>query len=321
MRMEEFVQQALTETERILTEKGLDCHVEVTSVVKANDLVKSGLCIRRAGAAAGPNLYLENIYQRYQAGEPLPELIEELIDIFLESEKNACPDAENLDMSFASIKDMLRVRIVDQQANRKFLQTVVHREAPGTGLAFVPEIRMNKDGGFWSSVVTKAMADANGYDGNELLNLAISNTAKYDPPRAFYLGRALFDYEDEDTNLLDSTVPIEPDTLVLTSASGQFGAYAMLLSNVLNKISERIGPFHILPSSRHELIIVPDSLDADETHLREMVREANRTVVSAEDFLSDDIFAYSEATGFRRCSEKILKEKMKQSFVAERSFR
>lgn len=318
MNMEQFSQQALAETERILADKGLDCKVELTSVVKANDLVKSGICIRRSGASAGPNLYFDTIYPRFEAGEPLSVLIEELIDVFLESEQHAQPEAESFDMSYDKIKDLLRVRVVDQQANRKYLQTVVHLEVPGTELVYVPEIRMDKDGGFWSAVVTKAMADANGYDPDELMILAVNNTVKYDPPRLFYLSRAIFDYEDADINLLDSSNAIEPEVLVLTSESAQFGAYAMLQKNVLDRIAEAVGSFHLLPSSRHELIVIPDSFDSDEDHLRDMVRSANRAVVSPEDFLSDDIFAYSPSTGLRRCSEKILKEKSQQSFVAER---
>ncbi|MGN8764980.1 DUF5688 family protein [Hornefia butyriciproducens] len=35
----------------------------------------------------------------------------------------------------------------------------------------------------------------------------------------------------------------------------------------------------MLPSSVHEVIIVPDSVDTDPIHLGEMVREANRSVV------------------------------------------
>ena len=157
MRMEEFAQLVLNETTRLLAEKGMDCTAPLTSVVK------SGVCIRRKDSGMGPNLYLDKIYPRFEAGEPIADLVEELIDVFLQSEHDAQPDAEDFDMSFDKIKDSLRVRVVDTQANRKYLQTVVHLEVPGTGLAYVPEMRMDKNGGFWSAVITKAMADANGY--------------------------------------------------------------------------------------------------------------------------------------------------------------
>ena len=320
MRMEEFAQLVLNETTRLLAEKNMDCTATLTSVIKSNDLVKSGICIRRKDSGMGPNLYLDKIYPRFEAGEPISDLVEELIDVFIQSEHDAQPDAEDFDLSFDKIKDSLRVRVVDTQANRKYLQTVVHLEVPGTGLAYVPEMRMDKDGGFWSAVITKAMADANGYDHNDVMILAVNNTVKCDPPKLMYLSSAIFNYEDKDSNLLGKDEPINSEPLVLTSESTEFGAYAMLQKPVLDFIAEKVGPFHVLPSSRHEAIIIPCSMDSDENNLRMMVREANRSVVSPDDFLSDDIYVYSEAEGLRRCPEKILKEKTQHAFVAERNY-
>lgn len=321
MNMQDFAQQVLEETESILSKKGLTCQVELTSVVKANDLVKSGICIRRSGTNAGPNLYFDRIYERYQTGEPLKDLVEELVDSFLEAEQHAHPDAEKLDMSFNAIQDMLRVRIVDMNSNRKYLQTVAHVKMPGIGLACIPEVRMEKADGFWSAVVTNDMAAANDYGDPDVLGgIGLHNSLVNDPPKLCYLNNAIFDSINPCPNLLETDEPIEPEVLVLTSSSGQFGAYTMLAPDLLLSIAQRIGAFHILPSSRHEVILVPDSLGSDEDNLRCMVREANRSVVSPEDFLSDDVFAYSEAEGLRRCSETILKEKTQQSFVAERNW-
>ena len=320
MRIEEFTQLLLNETNRLLAEKGIDCTATLTSVLKSNDLAKTGICIKRKGSDIGPNLYLDQIYPRFEAGEDLSDLVGELLDTFLQSEKEAQPDTEIFDMSYDKIKDMLRVRVVDKESNRKYLQTVLNIEIADSGLVFVPEIRMNKDGGFWSAVITNALADAHGYDRDDVLIQAVNNTVEQDPPSLFYLSRAVFEYEDSSNNLLDADSPINPEPLVLTSKSRQFGAYAMLQRFVLDRIAELVGPFHILPSSRHELIIMPDSFNADEDHLRAMVHEANRTVVSPEDFLSNDIFAFSESDGLRRCSEKILKEKTQHAFVAERNY-
>ena len=239
MGMEEFAQLVLNETTRLLAEKGMDCTATLTSVVKSNDLVKSGVCIRRKDSGMGPNLYLDKIYPRFEAGEPISDLVEELIDVFLQSEHDAQPDAEDFDLSFDKIKDSLRVRVVDTQANRKYLQTVVHLEVPGTGLAYVPEMRMDKDGGFWSAVITKAMADANGYDHNDVMILAVNNTVKCDPPKLMYLNSAIFNYEDKDSNLLGKDEPINSEPLVLTSESTEFGAYAMLQKPVLDFIAEK----------------------------------------------------------------------------------
>lgn len=49
---------------------------------------------------------------------------------------------------------------------------------------------------------------------------------------------------------------------------------------------------YVLPSSQHELILVPvtDSYDYDPKELLEMVKEVNRTQVEAEDYLADHVY-------------------------------
>lgn len=317
MTINEFTKLAFDETKRVMKEKGISGQVELTSVVKANDLVKNGICIRRKGTNVGPNLYLDQIHTRYENGEPLHSLVEELVDSFLRSEHVACPEEEFLNMDFETIEPMLRVRVVDKECNEKYLQTVLHFGDRGSGLVYIPEIRVEKDGGFWGAVVTKAMAEEHCYPLGKLYKAAIRNSVREDPPRLICLSRAIDDYGQDCPNLLESDEPIAPDVLVLTSYSAQFGAYAMLQKFVLEHTEKIVGSFHILPSSRHELIVVPDAMPLEEDYLREMVRSANKTVVSAEDFLSNDIFHYSHDTGLCRCKEKIAEEEPRQCFVAE----
>ena len=53
----------------------------------------------------------------------------------------------------------------------------------------------------------------------------------------------------------------------------------------------------VLPSSRHEVIIVPLKQidDNNFTYLKDMVYEINRKEVDAEDVLSDNIYIYIRA--------------------------
>ncbi|MCC8028627.1 MAG: DUF5688 family protein [Lachnospiraceae bacterium] len=45
----------------------------------------------------------------------------------------------------------------------------------------------------------------------------------------------------------------------------------------------------MLPCSRHEVILVPESKVSDAKSLQSMVQEVNSTVVSREDRLSDNV--------------------------------
>ena len=49
----------------------------------------------------------------------------------------------------------------------------------------------------------------------------------------------------------------------------------------------------MLPSSIHELILLPDKVDYERKELDELVRQVNSQCVEAEDFLSDHAYYYN----------------------------
>lgn len=306
MDMDTFSKKAIAKTEEILKSKDLDYHIEPTSIIKVNDTIKTGFCIRRKENEAAPTLYFEDLYPRFKQGETISSIVNEVIDAFFESEELIRPEADDLNLSFDEVLPMLRVRIVDTECNEKYLQTVVHQIIPDCNLAIIPDIRWEKDTGSFTSVVTHSLAEMNKYDEAEVIRAAFEAARTCDPPKLFSLSEAVFaGYEA--TNLLDTSASIKPDMLVLTSQSGQFGAYAMLLPDVLDTIYKKVGSFHILPSSRHELIIVPDLMGIPEIDLIEMVQAANASVVTVDDFLSSDIFSYTPSSGLVRCRNEKLR--------------
>ena len=67
----------------------------------------------------------------------------------------------------------------------------------------------------------------------------------------------------------------------------------ILYDKILEKLSlELESDLYILPSSIHETIIIKADDNKDVSALKEMVRNINNTVVSAEDILSDRVYHY-----------------------------
>ena len=50
--------------------------------------------------------------------------------------------------------------------------------------------------------------------------------------------------------------------------------------------------YTVLPSSQHEVLIVPDSAGLGRAELSAMVKQANREVVEPKDVLSDEIYHF-----------------------------
>lgn len=81
---------------------------------------------------------------------------------------------------------------------------------------------------------------------------------------------------------------------VLSNKAKMNGARALLSNATLNKVKESIGEdFFIIPSSVHELLIVPQSTFAEPNDLRQMVKEVNDTQLEQNDKLSYDVYFYN----------------------------
>ena len=81
---------------------------------------------------------------------------------------------------------------------------------------------------------------------------------------------------------------------VLTNVDRTLGAAVITREGLLQDISEKVGgSYYVLPSSTHEVLIVPMNGAFSKDELRNMVREVNENEVSAEDFLSNKVQVYS----------------------------
>lgn len=76
---------------------------------------------------------------------------------------------------------------------------------------------------------------------------------------------------------------------------GRYGAAAILSDKFLQSVSEQFGgEVIILPSSKHEVLLMPKTDSFKYEYLVEVVREVNRTEVDEKDFLSDYVFVYKD---------------------------
>ena len=62
-------------------------------------------------------------------------------------------------------------------------------------------------------------------------------------------------------------------------------------------IAEKVGgDYFVLPSSVHEVLIMPKSEDMDPKELRNMVQDVNATQVAEGEILSDQVYGYDAKT-------------------------
>ena len=89
---------------------------------------------------------------------------------------------------------------------------------------------------------------------------------------------------------MDDINPEMPDLTIVSNKMNINGAVTII--NAIDQLRERFGHFYVLPSSVHEVIIIPDSFGASPEDLLNMVTEVNEFVVSPVDRLSDNVYHF-----------------------------
>ena len=84
--------------------------------------------------------------------------------------------------------------------------------------------------------------------------------------------------------------PSQPKMFIVTNEKSIYGAGAIASKKLLLEYRDKIGEFFILPSSVHEVILLQKKGDMEVERLRELVRSVNESMVSLEDYLSDNVY-------------------------------
>jgi hypothetical protein len=92
----------------------------------------------------------------------------------------------------------------------------------------------------------------------------------------------------------DTPVPL----LVLTNESKYCGAACMLYEGLLRNLSEEIqSDLFIIPSSIHEVLLLPDEGEFSEEELSALVREINTHFINPSEVLSDHVYRFKRLPG------------------------
>ena len=84
-----------------------------------------------------------------------------------------------------------------------------------------------------------------------------------------------------------------PSMYVLSNWDTLNGAAALLDAKTMEDISQKLGgDFIVLPSSIHEVIVLPADVEMDRRDLEAMVQDVNAGEVAPEDRLSDHVYMY-----------------------------
>lgn len=127
----------------------------------------------------------------------------------------------------------------------------------------------------------------------DLDRLATENTPRLHPLSISTMERILAELDCQ----LDDEAPSDMPVYVMSNETKKYGAICIRYKDSLKDLANMLNSDAvILPSSVHEVILLPLRGNGNFKELRDMVHEVNRTHLSMEEFLSDNIYLYRRDT-------------------------
>ncbi len=298
------------EVEKLCTGDG---KVKIQETLKNNDIMQYGLVVIKDDKAISPLIYLEPYLNMLENGDStIEETAESIYCVYLNHcEKNLGIENELLHREL--VKNKIIYQLVNLKKNQEALKNMPYRVI-GEDLAAIFMVLLEKDDtGIMTVKINQDFLKHWELSEEELWTLANKNTPILLPVDMESLSDlliALFKTSmekngvtlkqetwdkllEEHREQMNGTKGIESQMYVLTNKYKLWGAAAFLYPGVLKATAKRFGKnLIILPSSVHEIILIPQDDLEEFGDLSEIVKNINDHDVLPEEVLSDSVYRY-----------------------------
>ena len=290
MEYKEFVEYIKMNAGYIAGEGG---NITINHVIKNNGCEMDGLVIMEKGKDIAPTIYLDSFYELYTNGENIKNIIRQ-IEVIYEQNKNNVTFDVNILKHFDTIKDKIVYKVVNYRSNEKLLEQVPHKRILDLAVVFYCLLD-NEYGRSATALIYNNNLKNWNVTIDDVYKAALKNTPDLLHSKISSMA-ALFEkcgvnVDGEEVDLKDY---VPSDMYVLTNESKLNGAASILYENVLYDFAQKLGAdLYILPSSVHEVILLPKLSMFEKDELVNMVKEVNTEGVAADEVLSDHVYEYN----------------------------
>ena len=290
MEYKEFVEYIKMNAGYIAGEGG---NITINHVIKNNGCEMDGLVIMEKGKDIAPTIYLDSFYELYTNGENIKNIIRQ-IEVIYEQNKNNVTFDVNILNHFDTIKDKIVYKVVNYRSNEKLLEQGPHKRILYLAVLFYCLLD-NEYGRSATALIYNNNLKNWNVTIDDVYKAALKNTPDLLHSKISSMA-ALFEkcgvnVDGEEVDLKDY---VPSDMYVLTNESKLNGAACILYENVLYDFAQKLGAdLYILPSSVHEVILLPKLSMFEKDELVNMVKEVNTEGVAADEVLSDHVYEYN----------------------------
>ena len=293
--------------------------VEIEPVRKNNGTFLDGFMGKQAGSNVSPVIYLEQYYEKVAKGEfTMDEAVAEIANTYKSHCTTEYNDIGKSFVNFDFVRDKIIMKCLNIERNEELLQQVPHTEKEDLAFVYNVCLDANRDGQANILIRNEHMKWWD-VTAEEIHELAVENSKRILPVTVRSMNNVIKAEFGEDPFMSEPYF----DMYVVSNRYYTNGAAAIFYSNILAEIAEaEQRDVIVLPSSIHEVLVIPYDEGMNMEALAQMVQTVNREEVLKEEILSDHVYKYqAKSREFKLADvtlEQLKMERQKRKEEAQR---
>lgn len=284
MKFKEFLDEVTKRLPLFLTQYELN-KIHVEEVCKNNGIICTSLVVSLRNENMSPSIYMDCFYELYRQGTSIENIINKIVYEY----ENARKEMSNSDIVLPNkdnVKDKIFMRLVNYERNKKQFEDCPLVPYHDLVITFRYLVK-NDENGIASAIVRNKDLEEWDISNEQLYDIAKDNTRRLFPPELRRLDDMLREYDE------NIDIPEDSGLHILTNQQHINGATYMVYEDIIKEFAQNNNSdVYILPSSIHEVLLLPAKEDINKANLEEMVKEINEYVVSPLEYLSDTVYKY-----------------------------
>jgi hypothetical protein len=279
--------------------------ISIHRVGKNNGVYYTGLQITENAVNISPVIYIDRYYELYEkGGETIESTAAFVMDTYNRERSGGIMQADiRKFLSYDSVRENVVYKLINTEKNRELLEDIPHMEFMDLSIVFQCIISLEETG-VASILIHNVHMKLWGVAAEDLYAAAKENTGRLLPYEIKSMAEVLYEIREPENpgqaghdgygaGSADS-VPM----YVLSNRNRVEGAACMLYPGLIRGFAEKAGnSLYIIPSSVHELLLIPTENTEEYAEIRSMIREINDTQVSEEEILSYSLYYYDREEG------------------------
>ena len=321
MDYETFKQEFAEDIKEKLSQKGYgEVETSFHNIEKTNQNYEA-ISVVPAGGNIGVNYNIENAFASYEHSGDYEGVLASATGAIASGLDQVPVVNVNALMNYEIMKEKLSVEVISAEANEELLAKVPHDRIEDLAVVYRFIMESNEDGRA-SILVNNDLIERMGVTHEQLRADALENSPGIRPAVIQGMNEVMKEMMGPEAyemfGIPDDT---EEMMFIATVPDKNSGAGVLAYQNFMDQAAEKIGgDFYVIPSSIHEILLVPDNGEVQAEGLKEMVQEVNATEVSPEEKLSDNVYHYDSKEHIFELAEKFeARQQEKEAAIDEKA--